>query len=41
LKPLGAPKGDASIDGYVFARSCAHADVHVDISAHTASINWT
>jgi Hypothetical glycosyl hydrolase family 15 len=40
LRPLGPPKGDAAVNGYVFTRSFEHADVRVDVAAHTASINW-
>jgi hypothetical protein len=40
LRPLGAPKGDAQIDGYRFRRSFAHADVEVDLQRRVGTIRW-
>ena len=41
LRPLGNPKGECSVNGYLFTRQFEHADVRVDVAAHTASINWS
>ena len=40
-KPLGAPKGPAVNDGYVWTREFAHASVYVDARSRAASkITW-
>ncbi|GAA3651494.1 putative glycoside hydrolase [Flavivirga jejuensis] len=39
-KKLGAPKGDAKKDGYVYTRSFEHLDVVLDIKNKTAQLNW-
>lgn len=40
LRPLGAPLGDAEVNGYVFTRSFAQAEVWVDLETHEAQIDW-
>lgn len=39
-KKLGAPKGEASRDGWVFKRDFAHAKVTVDLEKRDAKIEW-
>jgi len=39
-KPLGAPKGEASREGWIFQREFAHAKVFVDLEKKTATIEW-
>lgn len=39
-KKLGAPKGYAKKDGYVYTRSFEHLDVVLDIKNKTAELNW-
>lgn len=38
--PLGAPKGEATQEGYVYQREFQHASVTVDIKRETAEIIW-
>ncbi|WP_166461202.1 putative glycoside hydrolase [Flavicella sediminum] len=39
-KKLGAPKGFAKKEGYVYTRSFEHLDVVLDIQKKTAKLNW-
>jgi hypothetical protein len=39
-KPLGAPKGPAVQDGYIYTREFAHAKVRVDIENQVGEIEW-
>lgn len=39
-RPLGPPRGDAHIEGYVWTRRFVHADVEVNLEAKTAAITW-
>jgi len=39
-KKLGAPKGYAQREGYVYTRSFEHLDVWLDIKNKTAKLNW-
>jgi hypothetical protein len=39
-KPLGAPKGEATRDGWTFRREFKHASVFVDVEKKTAKIDW-
>ena len=39
-KPLGAPKGPAVQDGYIYTREFAHAKVRVDIENEVGEIEW-
>jgi hypothetical protein len=39
-RPLGAPKGDAARNGWVYTRSFEHLDVWVDVSRRTAKLTW-
>ena len=39
-KRLGAPKGYAKKEGYVYTRSFEHLDVWLDIENKTATLNW-
>ncbi|MEP3838632.1 MAG: putative glycoside hydrolase [Algibacter sp.] len=39
-KKLGAPKGYAKKEGYVYTRSFEHLDVVLDIKNKTATLNW-
>ena len=39
-KKLGAPKGYAKKDGYVYTRSFEHLDLRLDIKNKTATLNW-
>lgn len=39
-KPLGAPKGDATRDGFQYTREFEHASVFVDLKTKTAKIDW-
>ena len=39
-KPLGAPKGPATQQGYTYQRSFKHAEVTIDIKKETARILW-
>jgi hypothetical protein len=39
-RPLGAPKGPAVQDGYIYTREFAHAKVRVDIENEVGEIEW-
>ena len=39
-KPLGAPKGDATRDGFKYTREFEHASVFVDLETKTGRIDW-
>lgn len=39
-RPLGAPSGPATKDGYRYTRKFQHATVHLDIQKRTADIKW-
>ena len=39
-RPLGAPKGPAVKDGYIYTREFAHAKVRVDIENEVGEIEW-
>jgi hypothetical protein len=39
-RPLGAPKGPAVMDGYIYTREFAHANVRVDIENQVGDIKW-
>lgn len=39
-KPLGAPKADATRDGWTYRREFEHAAVFVDLEKKTATIDW-
>ena len=39
-KKLGAPKGYAKREGYIYTRSFEHLDVWLDIENQTAQLNW-
>ncbi|MFO1436893.1 MAG: putative glycoside hydrolase [Verrucomicrobiaceae bacterium] len=39
-KPLGAPKGDATRDGFKYKREFEHASVFVDLETKTGRIDW-
>ncbi|MBI5686605.1 MAG: hypothetical protein HZC54_16170 [Verrucomicrobia bacterium] len=39
-RPLGAPKGPAVRDGYVYTREFAHASVRMDIEKQTGVVEW-
>ncbi|MDN3663900.1 putative glycoside hydrolase [Algibacter miyuki] len=39
-KKLGAPKGYAKKDGYIYTRSFENLDVRLDIKNKTATLNW-
>lgn len=39
-RPLGAPKGPAIKDGYIYTREFAHAKVHADIEHEVGEIEW-
>lgn len=39
-KPLGAPKADATREGWTFRREFEHASVFVDVEKKTARIDW-
>lgn len=39
-KPLGAPKGDATRDGFKYKREFEHASVFVDLEKKTGRIDW-
>jgi hypothetical protein len=40
MRALGAPKGDAEVNGFRFRRSFAHADVDVDLATRVGTIRW-
>ena len=39
-KPLGAPKGDATRDGFKYTREFEHVSVFVDLETKTGRIDW-
>ena len=39
-RPLGAPKGPAVQDGYIYTREFAHAKVRLDIENEVGEIEW-
>lgn len=39
-KPLGAPKGEATREGWTYRREFEHASVVVDVEKKTAKIDW-
>lgn len=39
-KPLGAPTGPATKEGYLYKRSFQHAEVEIDIAKESATIIW-
>lgn len=39
-RPLGAPKGDACQDGYVYTREFEHCSVWLDIENRTGALTW-
>tara|TARA_R110001592_G_scaffold175312_7_gene414366 strand:+ start:361 stop:1554 length:1194 start_codon:yes stop_codon:yes gene_type:complete len=39
-KKLGAPKGDALRDGYIYTRSFEYLDIWLDIENQTAQLHW-
>ena len=39
-RPLGAPKGDATKDGYIYTRSFENLDVRLNIENKTAVLTW-
>ena len=39
-KPLGAPKGDAQREGWIYSREFEHASVSVNLEGRTAKIDW-
>ena len=40
-RPLGAPKGPAVQEGYIYTREFAHAKVRLDIENEVGEIEWT